>query len=148
MSDVSTTDSADSTANETPSPSQPDKALNYYDLRSEPRILVRWHADALVDGHGVYHGFVKDISLKGTNIYLDLNLQKVESIKLRIHLPPISTTCEHHFIEVAGRVVYTSYDGNESLFHAGVQFTHFTLKSDQAYLKSRIDAFNHVGSAT
>lgn len=120
-------------------------AARHQELRFAPRVHVRWHADALIDGKDIYHGFVKDISLKGTDFFLNLNLQKIKFIELRIHLPPLSKTSKRHFMEVTGKVIYTAYDSNESLFHTGVNFTHFNLESDQAYLKSRLAAYIHSG---
>jgi hypothetical protein len=114
------------------------------ELRIEPRILVRWHADAIIDGQSVYQGFVKDISLKGTDIFLDHNLQKVKFVRLRIYVPPLSKTSASHVMEVSAKVIYTAYDSNESLFHTGVNFTQFNLSSDQAYLQSRIVAINRA----
>jgi hypothetical protein len=104
----------------------------------EPRICIRWPAEALIDGKGVYKGFVKGISLRGTNIYLDVNLQKVKSVKLRIHVPSLGKLNAARVMEVSANVIYTAYDGNESLFHAGLNFTQFKLASDQAYLQSRL----------
>jgi hypothetical protein len=116
----------------------------HMELRIEPRIRVRWHADAFIDGQGAYQGFVKDISLTGTDIYLDLNLQKVKLVKLRIFVPPLSKTIPPRVMEVSAKVIYTAYDGNESLFHTGVNFTEFHSASDQPYLRSRIAALNQI----
>jgi len=116
-------------------------AGKYKELRIEPRVHVRWHADAFIDGQGLYQGFVKDISLRGTDIFLDSNLQKVKIIKLRIYVPPVSKTSGPHIMEMSGKIVYTAYDGLESLFHAGVNFLKFKSESDLAYLQSRIDVF-------
>jgi hypothetical protein len=121
-------------------PSAPKDAGIHKELRIEPRIRVRWHADAFIDGQGVYQGFVKDISLKGTDIFLDHNLQKVKFIKLRIYVPPLSKTSVSYVMEVSAKVIYTAYDSTETLFHTGVNFTQFNLASDQTYLQSRIAA--------
>ena len=111
---------------------------------SEPRLHVRWHVDALVEGRDLYHGFIKDISLKGTAIFLEQNLQKAKSIKLHIHVPPVAKNTQPRIMEVSGRVVYTSYDSNEGYFHVGVSFTGFKSSSDQEYLQARIEAFNRA----
>lgn len=115
---------------------------NYQELRIEPRMRVKWRVDALIDGKGVYQGFVKDISLSGTDIFLDINLQKVRSLKVRIHVPPLSKTSAPHTMEVSGKVVYTSYDNNEFLFHTGVKFLQFNSAADHDLLQSRIATFN------
>ncbi len=107
----------------------------------EPRIRVRWHAEAFIEGKGVYKGFLKGISAKGTDIFLDLNLQKVESVKLRIHMPPHGSVPIQRVMEVTAKVIYSAYDGNEFLFHSGLNFTRFSLASDHVYLQSRIAAF-------
>lgn len=125
-------------------PSASIKAGKHQELRVEPRIHVRWHADAFVDGEGVYQGFVKDISLKGTDIFLERNLQKVKIVRLSIYVPPVSKTNSHHVMEISGKVIYTAYDSKESLFHTGVNFLRFNLESDRAYLQSRIAVFNRA----
>lgn len=113
-------------------------AGKYTECRSEPRIHVRWHADALIDGRGVYHGFVKDISLNGADILLEHSLQNVKFVKLHICLPPLSVIDDQHVVEVSGKIVRVVYDCNESFFRAGVNFLKFNLESDQTHLKSRI----------
>jgi hypothetical protein len=105
----------------------------------DPCIHVRWHVHAFIDGKGLYKGFVKHISLEGTDIFLDLNLQKVKSIKLCIFVPPLSKTSPPRVMEVSAKVVRTFLDSHESIFRAGVKFTQFNLASDQAYLQSRIE---------
>lgn len=138
-------DSSHSKAKETPSSSAKAsaKAEKNTELRCAPRIRVRWHTDAFVDGQSVFHGFIKDVSLSGTDIFLERNLQKVKFVTLLIHVPPLSKSSHPHVMEVSAKVIYTAYDSNESLFHAGVNFTQFNLKSDLEYLKSRIAAINH-----
>jgi hypothetical protein len=112
--------------------------------RVEPRIRVKWRVDAFIDGQGVYQGFVKDISLNGTDIFLGHNLQKVKFVKLRIYVPPLSKTSAPHVMDVSANVRYTAYDSREALFHTGVKFSQFNLESDQAYLQSRIATINRV----
>lgn len=107
--------------------------------RSDPRIRVRWHVDAFVEGQPVLHGFVRDLSAKGADIFLGRNLQNVKSVKLHIHVPPLSVTGEHHIVDVSGKIVYTAHDSEELLFHTGIVFAKFNLNSDLAYLKSRLD---------
>ena len=113
-------------------------AGKYPECRSEPRIHVRWHAKAFIDGYDVYHGFVKDISLKGADIFLGHSLQKVKFVNLHIHVPPLNVTSDPRIMEVSGKIIYTAYDSNESLFHTGINFLQFNLESDLAYLRSRI----------
>jgi len=121
-----------------PSATPPANPQPFQETRKEPRIRVKWYADAIIDGVGAYRGFLKDISLNGTDLFLDSNLQHVKVMKLRIYVPPLSKSSEPRAMEVTGKVVYTIYDGNESLFHTGLNFSQFNSESDQAYLKSRI----------
>jgi hypothetical protein len=111
--------------------------------RSEPHIHVKWHADVYIDGLGLYQALVKDISENGTDIFLDLNLQKVKSINLRIHVPPLINASEQRFIEVTARVIYSAYDNLESMFHTKVNFIHFNLESDRTYLHSYLQLHIH-----
>ena len=115
-----------------------------HEPRQEPRIRVKWHVDAIIDGQDMYKGFVKDISLHGTDIFLDVNLQKVKSLKVRIYVPPLSKKEKPHVMEVSGKVVYTAYDSGEFLFHTGVKFLQFSQDSDHALLQSRISLFNRA----
>ncbi|MDD2915574.1 MAG: PilZ domain-containing protein [Gallionella sp.] len=105
--------------------------------RSEPRIHVRWHLEA-VDGQFVYHGSVKDISTKGADIFLDHNFQNVKLVTLRIHVPPLHVTDEHCVIEVSGKVIYSNHDSDEMLFRTGIKFLKFTVESDLENLRSRL----------
>lgn len=106
------------------------------DNRSEPRAHVRWHVDAIIDGPGVYHGFVKSISMQGMDVFLERNLQNVKLIKLRIHVPPLHKTNNPHAVVVSGKILYSAYDSKESFFRSGVSFLKFDLESDRAYLQS------------
>lgn len=108
------------------------------ECRREPRIHVRWHASALIDGQDAYHGFIKDISLNGADVFLGHSLQNEKFVKLHICLPPLSVTDDPHVVEVSGKIVCVVYDCNESFFRTGVNFLKFNLESDQAHLKSRI----------
>ena len=119
-------------------PSSTPDVPKHIENRSEPRIRVRWHVDALVEGQPVLHGFVRDLSAKGADIFLGRNLQNVKSVKLHIHVPPLSVTGEHHIVEVSGKIVYTAHDSEELLFHTGIVFVKFNLDSDMEYLKSRL----------
>lgn len=136
MPDENTTDP---TASGTPGlPSDPAVARTHEEQRIEPRVHVRWHVDVFVDGQAVYHGFIKDISSKGADIFVDHNLQKVKLVKLLIHVPPLSVTDDHHVVDVSGKVIYAAHDSEELLFRTGVNFLKFNLESDQAYLRSRL----------
>jgi hypothetical protein len=119
-------------------PSAPVDEPRHEECRSDHRYTVRWHVDASIDGQGVFQGFVKEISLRGADIYIDHNLQNVKLIKLHIHVPALSKTAKEHIVEVFGKVVYTVYASKESLFRSGIKFVKFNLESDPAYLQSRL----------
>lgn len=119
-------------------PSAPIDPPKNDESRSDSRIRVRWHVDIFVEGQSVQYGFVRDISLKGADIFLDRNLQNVKSVKLNIHVPPLSVTEVHHAVEVSGKVVHIIHDSDELLFHTGIVFLKFNLDSDQEYLKLRL----------
>lgn len=106
-----------------------------------PGIKVKWYVDALIEGH-VYHGFIKYISLYGTEMFLDLNLGHIKTLRLRIHVPPASRTSPPQFIEVSGNVLFTTYDSGEAMFHIGVHFLEFRQASNQKLLEARIAALN------
>lgn len=106
--------------------------------RTEPRVHVRWHVDAFIDGQGMHRGFIKDISVKGADIFLEHNMQNVKLIKLHIHVPPLNITEAHHVVEVSGKVIYSSHDSDELLFRTGIKFLEFHSESDRAYLQSRV----------
>jgi hypothetical protein len=108
---------------------------NFHDV---PHVHHKWHADVLVDGHDVYQGYVKNMSMKGVHLFLDHNLQNVKRVKLHIHIPPLITSEPHHVLEVTGDITSTVYDSDEESFRSGVNFREFTLKSDQAYLQSHL----------
>lgn len=117
-------------------------ASNPQNQRFEPRIRVKWHADAYIDGASVFQGFLKDISMHGTDIFLSTNLQKIKSLKMRIYIPPLSKKEPPHSMDVSGKVIYTSYDSNEFMFHTGIKFLEFASDSDEALLQSRIKLFS------
>lgn len=107
-------------------------------LNHESHIHYNCHAEVLVDGHDVYHGFVKDTSLRGALLYLEHNVEKVQFIKLHIHIPPLGANIHSHVFEVSAIVNATVYDSSEECFRSSIRFTEFTLESDKAYLQSYI----------
>jgi len=123
-----------SIANTTPTASA--DARKFSDIPNEPHPHFKWHAEILVDGHDVYQGIVKDISMKGFNLILDHNLQKSKLVKLHIHIPPLDISSPHHVLEVSGKISSTVYDSGEKAFRSGISTIQFTLDSDQKYLQS------------
>lgn len=107
----------------------------YHDV---PHPHHKWHAEARVDGHDVYTGYVKDISMHGVHLFLEHNLQDAKFVKLHIHIPPLLVTDPHHILEVTGKVTSPIYDSDEGYFRSTISFLEFTLESDRAYLRTRL----------
>ena len=108
----------------------------FRDIHNESHPHFKWHAEVLVDGHDVFQGIVKDISMLGLNLVLDHNLQNSKLVKLHIHVPPLDTSSPHHVLEVSGKITSTVFDSGEEAFRSGISFIQFTLDSDQTYLQS------------
>ncbi|WP_283745440.1 PilZ domain-containing protein [Sideroxydans sp. CL21] len=106
------------------------------DIHDEPHPHFKWHAEVRVDGHDVFQGIVKDISMKGLNLVLDHNLQNSKLVKLHIHIPPADISSPHHVLEVSGKITSTVFDSAEEAFRSSISFIQFTLDSDQTYLQS------------
>jgi hypothetical protein len=117
----------------------PSSTVHREEWRNKSGMHFKWHADVLVDGHAVYFGFVRNISMKGADLFLDQNLQNIKLIKLHIHVPTLIATSPPHVMEVSASVVSTVYDSTESNFRYSVIFQQFTQASDQAHLRSRLD---------
>ena len=103
-----------------------------------PHPHFKWHADVMVDGHDVYQGYVRDISMHGLHLYLDHNLQNAKLVKLHIHVPPLLVTSPHRTLEVTGNITANIYDSVEDEFRSSINFIAFTLESDRIYLQSRL----------
>lgn len=116
----------------------PSSATKSKENRGEQRYRVKWHASATIDGLGTHQGFIKDISTKGTAIFLGLNLQGVRLATLRIQMPPLEPRGDTHVIEVQGKVIYCNHDSEELFFRSGILFTQFKEASDLAFLSARL----------
>ncbi len=101
------------------------------------RFRVKWHTDVIVDNQNIHHGIIKDISTLGASVYLNCSLFP-EKPTLHIYVPPLSSTCRPHIIEVSGRTVYVVYDGEMQLFRVAVNFLRFNLESDRTFLEERL----------
>jgi hypothetical protein len=112
--------------------------LEHADVHHVAHSHFRWHADAIVDGHDICHGMVKDVSIKGANFLVEHNFQNSKLIKLHVHIPPLVVTAPQHVIEVSGKITSTVYDGVEDSFRSAISFVEFTVPSDRALLESRI----------
>jgi len=102
-------------------------------------ISHKWHVDVLVNGHDVYHGYIKEISMQGANLFLNHNLQDSKQIGLQIHIPPLKATEKSHLLEVTAKVNNTIYDSGEEYFRTGVNFIRFSSEESSRYLESRIN---------
>lgn len=122
---------------ETP-PAVAKETSSHEEYHDAPHPHHKWHAEARVDGHDVYIGYVKDISMHGVHLFLEHNLQDAKFVKLHIHIPPLFVTEPHHVLEVTGKVTSPIYDSDEGYFRSTISFLEFTLESDRAYLRSRL----------
>lgn len=135
-----TTDAADNPEDRAPdTPAETSRAIP--EQRGEPRFRVQWHAAASFDGHHVFAGYTKDLSIKGATLYLDHNPEKAKSVSLRIQVPPLSEGAPPHVVDVEGRVVYAIHDSEEQLFRAGIHFNRFIKDSDRDFLESRLQSY-------
>jgi hypothetical protein len=117
-------------------PSATTDGVKFREVHDTPHPHFRWHAEVLVDGHDVYEGMVKDISMQGLNLILDHNLQNSKLIKLHVHVPQPSSSSPHHVLEISGKITSAVYDSTEESFRSHVVFSEFTSESDRAYLQS------------
>ena len=99
---------------------------------------VRWHADVLVDGHDIYHGFVKDVTDEGADLFLDHNLQYTRSVKLHIMVPPLAASSHLHVLAVSAKVLSTVFDSDEECFRSALLFTQFEPQSERSFLHNRL----------
>jgi hypothetical protein len=100
---------------------------------------VKWHADVLVDGHDVYQGYVRDVSLKGAELFLSHNLQHSQFVKLHIHVPPLLDSIPPRILEMTAKVLSTVYDSRTEYFRSSILFLQFTFESDKTYLRTRVE---------
>ena len=98
---------------------------------------VKWHADIIIDGENAHHGFINDISTRGACVCLPECLNSTKCT-LKIHVPPLSSKGNTHFIEILGRLVYVVHDGNQQLFRAAINFLKFNFEGDLAFLGERL----------
>jgi hypothetical protein len=129
-------ESAKTIADTSPSTSTETKKREYYHATAPHHF--KWNVEVRVDGHDVYHGFVKDITMYGLHLFLEHNLQYSKLVKLHIHVPPLDSENPHHILEVTGKITATIYDSSEDFFRSSIEFLEFTFETDREYLKSRI----------
>lgn len=118
-------------------------AVGSKEHRSVPRFYAKWRAVAFIDAQNQYHGFIKDISVKGTAFFVDRNLQSLEFIKLHIQIPPSHTLKEARILKAYGKVIYTTHDRSELLFRTGISFLKFDSEDDPVFLEKFL-ADNHT----
>jgi hypothetical protein len=119
-----------------PTPPSPGAIQNF----QQPHHHFKWHVDVRVDGHDVYQGFIKEITLEGTHLFVEHNLQNAKFVKLHIHIPPVAHATPHPVVEVSGNIISTIFDSTEDCFRSAIHFKEFTLESDRIYLQSRLSA--------
>jgi len=107
--------------------------------RAEPRIRVRWHAEVFIEGQGVHRGFIKEISMSGTGFFLQKNVPMTKSIRLRIYMPPFTSSSVPYTMDVNAKVLHTVLDSEESLFRTGVIFSQFIVPGDKRLLQKYIE---------
>jgi hypothetical protein len=108
---------------------------DYKEFRREPRINVKWHANAFVDGHHIGPCLIRTVSSKGADVYIDRNLQNVEAVDLHIHVVPHGFLNVSRVVVVSVKIVYSVYDSSKSTFRSGVSFLKFKSESDQTYFR-------------
>lgn len=107
--------------------------------RTVQRYMVKWRVTASVDRHGLHHGHLKDISIKGAAVLLEQNLQSVDFIKLHIYVPPPAPSRIPCIVEVVGKVVYSIYDARELRFRVGINFLRFATEHDPVFLEDHLE---------
>lgn len=70
---------------------------------------------------------------------MEPNPQKVKTISLRIHVPPLDDRHPQHIVGVDGKIICTILDSEEQLFRCGIHFTRFKVESDIAFLTARLE---------
>ena len=107
--------------------------------RDNNEIHLKLRVKAIVEEQRIHHGFIKYLSLKGATLFLDHNLQNINTIKLQIHIPPNFEIQENpRVVEVSGKVLYSIYDSKEWQFRSAINFDHFYSESDRKYIESKI----------
>lgn len=109
------------------------------ELRTVERYIVKWRVTAFVDQHGLHHGVVKDISIKGGAILFEQNFQSVEFIKLHIYMTPPAPAKIPCIIEVLGKIVYVIHDPKEHRFRTGISFLKFNTEHDPVFLSDHLE---------
>jgi len=105
------------------------------------RYKVTWRIVIDIEGHDVYEGKIKDISVYGAAILNGLNLKPNTGITLHIHIPTLSNHGTPRVIKVEGKTSYSIHDDKHRCFRVGIAFIEFGRASDRAYLEARLS--NH-----
>jgi len=106
--------------------------------RTVQRYIVKWRITASIDSQQVYHGHIKDISIKGAAILHEQNFHAAEFIKLQIYVsppPPARIPC---VISVLGKIAYTLFDSKEQRYRTGVSFLKFATEHDPLFLDEHL----------
>jgi len=109
--------------------------------RSSERYLVRWKMAIVFEGQEgrpTYHGRTHDLSLAGTGMLTNVNLQKSNApVIVLLAPPPMSRKERPKLIEIRSRQLDAVYSGENGCFRLGFAFLEF--KNDGLdYLKERL----------
>jgi PilZ domain len=108
------------------------------ELRQEIRYKASWRIVIAIEGHDLYDGKIKDISLHGAAILNGRNLKPHTLLTLHIHIPPMADHGKPRILKVQGKTSYTVHDDKHQCFRVGIAFIEFGLTSDLAYLEARL----------
>lgn len=132
-------DLSDALDDVSPIKSSPPKGTK--ESRKETRYRASWGIAITFEGHGLYEGRIKDISLHGTSILNGLNLKPDTIVKLHIYIPPLTSPGAPRILIVHGKTSYTVHDARNQRFRVGITFVKFERPSDRAYLEELL--INH-----
>lgn len=106
--------------------------------RAAPRHRVKWRA-VLIDNEGQPHpGFIRDISISGTAVFVERNLRfRHNQIKLLLHALPRGAEAVT-VISIQCGAAYAIYDGGENMFRIGLSFEQFENNDHQLFLQNNL----------
>lgn len=120
-------------------PPAPHGASNQ-EKRKAHRFRVRWHADVVFPNQSAHSGFINDISIQGTSVFLGES-PVADEAELHIHIPPLDRVSKPHIVVIHGKMVYAVFDGDRQMFRAAYVFSRFRQEADRAYLEGRLSKY-------
>lgn len=109
--------------------------------RNETRYKASWRAAIAVEGHSFIYGRIRDISLHGTAILNELNINPGTRVTINVHIPALATPCAPKVLVVHGTTSYSVHDADHLCFRIGITFVKFEPATDRVYLEERL--INH-----